>query len=84
VFLGADYENKDWCGVEFRAIGEIIKNRDDRHIMFVRTDDGKVTGKFNTDGYVDARNYNPMEISTFVIERLELLSQNDDVDSTEK
>lgn len=73
VFLGADYQRKDWCGIEFRAIREIIMARDNARIMFVRTDDGAVDGVFRTDGYVDARRFTPAQIAGFVCERLGLI-----------
>ena len=74
VFLGSDYQRKDWCGIEFRAIREIIMERDNGRIMFVRTDDGAVEGVFKTDGYVDARRFSPSQIAQFIVERLELLA----------
>ncbi|WP_448635438.1 TIR domain-containing protein [Pedobacter panaciterrae] len=70
VFLSADYQNKDWCGVEFRAIKEIIFTRDNNRIMFVKTDDGEVSGVFKTDGYIDARKFTPSEIAKFIVERI--------------
>ncbi|MER8809553.1 toll/interleukin-1 receptor domain-containing protein [Mesorhizobium australicum] len=73
VFIGADYQRKDWCGVEFRAIREIIMARDEQRIMYVRVDDGGVDGVFRTDGYVDARRFNPAEITQFITERLALI-----------
>ena len=41
--------------------------------MFVRTDDGRVDGVFDIDGYIDGREYEPEEISAFIRERVELL-----------
>jgi hypothetical protein len=73
VFLGENYQEKRWCGIEFRAIKEIISNRDDKRVMFIRMDDGKVDGVFVTDGYIDARQHNSDEIVDFIIERLKLL-----------
>lgn len=74
VFLSADYQNKDWCGVEFRAIKEIIFTRDHKRIMFVRTDNGEVGGVFKTDGYIDARKFTPSEIAKFIVERINVRS----------
>jgi hypothetical protein len=74
VFLGSDYQRKDWCGIEFRAIREIIMERDNARIMFVRTDDGAVDGVFKTDGYVDARRFSPAQIAQFICERLAVLT----------
>ena len=73
VFLGADYQKKDWCGIEFRAIREIIMARENNRIMFVRTDDGTVDGVFRTDGYIDARKFSSARIADFVVERLLVL-----------
>jgi hypothetical protein len=80
VFLSADYQRKDWCGVEFRAIREIMLNRQNERVMFVRTDDGEVAGVFKTDGYVDARKYKPDEIANFICERVNILKRNRNAD----
>lgn len=73
VFLSADYQRKNWCGIEFRAIREIIAEREHDKIMFVRTDDGSVEGVFATDGYIDARRYDSATIAQFIAERVGLL-----------
>lgn len=73
VFLSSDYQRKDWCGIEFRAIRDIIAERRNDRIMFVRTDDGMVDGVFKTDGYVDARIFPAAEIARFIGERVEFL-----------
>lgn len=73
VFLGSDYQRKDWCGIEFRAIREIIAERDHSRIMFIRVDDGEVEGVFRTDGYIDARQHSPERLATFIQERVALL-----------
>ena len=74
VFLSADYQRKDWCGIEFRAIRDIIIERDNQRIMFIRTNDGAVDGVFSTDGYVDARKFAPAQIAEFIRERSKLLN----------
>jgi hypothetical protein len=74
VFLGTDYQRKDWCGIEFRAIRDVIMEREHNRIMYVRMDDGPVEGVFRTDGYIDGRRFTPAEIAGFIEERLTLLS----------
>ena len=44
--------------------------------MFVRMDDGNVSGVFKTDGYIDGRTHTPEEIAKFILERV-LLLQSD-------
>lgn len=72
VFLCEEYEQKQWCGLEWRAIREHIKNRRDQVVMFMRFDDASVQGVFSTDGYVDLRNFNPSEAAGFIINRIRL------------
>ncbi len=73
VFLSADYQKKDWCYVEFRAVQEIIHSREKNRIMYVRTDDGDVEGVFKTDGYIDARKFDAAKIAEFICQRLDVL-----------
>ena len=74
VFLCGDYQRKEWCGIEFRAIREIIKKSENERIMFVRMDDRPVEGVFKVDGYIDARKHSPLEIAGYIHERVGLLS----------
>lgn len=73
VFICEKYQEKDWCGIEFRAIREIIKNKQNEKIMIVRMDNGKVEGIFETDGYIDSNKYTTKEVADFIKQRLELL-----------
>lgn len=72
VFLCADYEAKQWCGLEWRAIREIIKNRNDDSIMLMRFDDSSIQGLFSLDGYVDLREYTPLQAARHIAERVRL------------
>jgi len=73
VFLSGDYQKKLWCGIEFRAIKEVLMKCEHEKIMFVKTDDGNVEGVFKTDGYIDARKSSPIEIARFIWERVEII-----------
>ncbi|WP_363347922.1 TIR domain-containing protein [Methylocystis echinoides] len=75
VFLSSDYQKKSWCGIEFRAVREIIFERGFDRVMFVKTDDGDVEGVFRTDGFIDARQYSPSDIARFIEERISLLAR---------
>lgn len=72
VFLCAEYERKEWCGLEWRAIRNIIKNKNDHAIMFMRFDRADVSGVFSIDGYVDLDEYTPLEAARMVVERVRL------------
>lgn len=72
VFLCADYERKQWCGLEWRAIRTIIKNKNDHAIMFMRFDGANVAGSLSIDGYVDIEEYSPVQVARMIVERVRL------------
>lgn len=74
VFLCAEYSKKQWCGLEWRAIRDIIKAKENKRIMFVRFDNTDVDGVFSIDGYIDANKLSETEVSKFILERISLLS----------
>jgi hypothetical protein len=71
VFLCEKYNEKEWCGLEWRAIRELIKKRRDEDVMPFRFDDAAVPGIFSIDGYVDLRNRTPDEAAGFIVQRCE-------------
>lgn len=73
VFLCEKYQEKNWCGVEFRAIRNVLFRGEIEKVMYVKMDDGQVDGVFTTDGYIDGRRHSPEELSKFVLERLQTL-----------
>lgn len=75
AFIGQDYQRKDWCGIEFRAIRQIIGERHHDRVMYVKLDDGAVDGVLPQDGYVDARRHSAEAIAGFIAERSEHLSR---------
>ncbi|TWU08177.1 TIR domain-containing protein [Stieleria varia] len=70
VFLCAEYAKKDWCGLEWRAVRDIIKSRDDGSVMFVRFDDAEIDGVFSIDGYIDGNRNTTKQVADFVLERI--------------
>jgi TIR domain len=78
AFLSAAYQTKDWCGIEFKAIRDILKQRDDSKVMYVRHDAGHVDGVFSTDGYIDANIHKPIEVADLIVERVRLKPRNEE------
>jgi hypothetical protein len=70
VFLCREYQNKDWCGLEWRALRDLIKTRRGDSLMPFRFDDTAVPGLFSIDGYVDVRNRTPGETVALILTRL--------------
>jgi hypothetical protein len=70
VFICAEYAKKQWCGLEWRAIRDIIKSRQDDMLMFVRLDDAAIDGLFSIDGFIDARTHSPAQLAHLIAQRL--------------
>ncbi len=73
IFLCADYEKKEWCGVELRAIKDLIKKGKDDMIMPLRIDDEEVRGFLSIDGALYLDNRPPTEIAELIVKRLNSL-----------
>ncbi len=70
VFLSKDYATKEWCGLEWRAIRDIIKQRCDATVMLLRFDQAYVPGLFGTDGYIDIASWSPAQTAEAILERV--------------
>ena len=70
AFLCEDYGHKEWCGIEWRALRDIIKSKRDHQVVLVRMDDGEVPGIFSIDGYVDARAMPPEHLADLISKRV--------------
>lgn len=75
VFLCEKYAEKRWCGVEWRAILDILHKSKNEKIMYVKAsptniDDIDLPGFYGSqDGYLDADNRPAQEIADLIIER---------------
>jgi hypothetical protein len=77
VFLCEAYDQKEWCGLEWRAVRDLIKKRQDERVLLVRADDAEVPGIFSIDGYIDMREHTEDEVAGAILDRLQLLELED-------
>jgi hypothetical protein len=70
VFISAEYQSKEWCGLEWRAVQDMIKKRRDEDILPMRFDDTDVPGLFSIDGYIDVRDRDPENVAHIILKRL--------------
>jgi len=70
VFLAKDYATSDWCGLEWRAIRDMIKKKSGKQVMFVRFDGRRYRWNVSIDGYLDATVFTPEQIATYILERV--------------
>jgi tetratricopeptide (TPR) repeat protein len=73
VFLCKDYERKEWPGLEWRLVRDLIKRKSADRIMLIRTDEAPVSGLLGIDGYLDAGNLGPDLIAERILKRLRTL-----------
>ncbi len=81
VFLCKEYAQKQWCGLEWRAIRDIIKSKEDDRVMFVRLDNAPIDGVFSIDGYIDGNTFSAEKVANFISERLALIPNRPNEDA---
>ncbi len=74
VFICKQYQDKKWCGLEFKAVREMIMEKEEFKIMYIRLDDGNVDGVFKTDGYIDGTKFDSNQLACFIKERLDIIT----------
>jgi len=70
--LCKDYENREWCGLEWSAIYGLIKQRKSEEVMLCRFDRVEGAGLFGLAGFVDLDDKTPDETARLIFERLAL------------
>jgi hypothetical protein len=76
VFLCREYQEKEWCGLEWRAIRSLIQQRREGDVMLFRFDSAEIPGLFPGDGHVWLREppdqMPPQEAAQDILKRLEI------------
>ena len=73
AFVCREYDEKKWCGVEWRKIRERLSEGGAREIMYVRLDVGDVAGMTTLDGFVDAQKETPETVASLILEKLQIV-----------
>ncbi|HEY4309308.1 MAG TPA: TIR domain-containing protein [Pirellulales bacterium] len=70
VFLSTEYESKEWCGLEWRAIRDLIKQRKSETMMLFRFDSAApLPGLFSIDGYIWIGSRDPIDVARLILQR---------------
>jgi hypothetical protein len=75
VFLCEAYEKGEWCGLEWRVIREMIKNKRGSNIMLMRFDDTEIPGLLELDGFINLSAYSPEIAADLIRKRIEFESR---------
>jgi hypothetical protein len=70
IFLCKEYDQKEWCGLEWRACRDLLKRKQDARLMFLRLDDADMPGLYSIDGYLDIRTMSDAEVADAILQRL--------------
>ncbi|MFB3895712.1 MAG: tetratricopeptide repeat protein, partial [bacterium] len=73
-FFCQDYEEKEWCDVEWRAIRDTLKTcQNDEKLMGMRFDNTPIKGFLGLDGYIQIGDRHPEVIADLILERLRIM-----------
>lgn len=70
LVLCAEYEKKEWCHLEWRAVRDLIKQRRDDDIMLFRADEADIPGLYSIDGSAPIDAFSAAEAATLILQRL--------------
>jgi hypothetical protein len=67
-----NYVGKEWCGLEWRAIYGLLKQREDQSVMLMRFDRVEPKGLYGLAGFIDLDDQTPAQAARLILERLAL------------
>src|ERR1017187_4077839 len=70
VFLCKEYNEKEWCGLEWRACRDLVKKKQDDRLMFFRLAHADIPGLYSIDGYQDISHLTDGEVAAAILSRL--------------
>src|SRR5882762_2540160 len=66
------YDEKEWTGLEWTAIHDLLKKRQDNEVMLCRFEHAEIAGLYSTSGFVELDHKTPDQAATLILERLAL------------
>jgi hypothetical protein len=76
VVICEDYSQKEWPGLEWDAVFDLIKKRKEAEVMLCRFDHATVEGLFSDAGYVGLDDKTPEQAARLILQRLALNEGN--------
>lgn len=73
VVVCPNYSEKEWAGLEWMAIHDLIKNRKTEMVMLCRFEQAKLKGVFSTAGWIELDEKSPEETADLILQRLEII-----------
>ncbi|MBV9926428.1 MAG: tetratricopeptide repeat protein [Acidobacteria bacterium] len=70
VVLCLDYPRKEWCGLEWDAIFDLLKRRREGEVLLSRFEQAGVEGLYSDAGFVELDDKTPEDFARLILERL--------------
>jgi tetratricopeptide (TPR) repeat protein len=70
VVVCPDYDEKEWTGLEWVAIHDLLKQRKDGEVMLSRFDRAAVKGIHSNAGWIDLDHKTPEQAAALILQRL--------------
>jgi hypothetical protein len=71
VVICDDYSEKEWPGLEWDAVFDLLKKRKEAEVMLCRFNRASVEGLFSDAGYVELDDKSPEQTAKLILKRLE-------------
>ena len=72
VVVCPNYDVKEWTGLEWLAIHDLLQQRRREEVMLCRFDHAQVDGLFRGAGFIELETKTPEQFATLILERLAL------------
>ncbi|HXU37138.1 MAG TPA: tetratricopeptide repeat protein [Blastocatellia bacterium] len=72
VVICGQYAQKEWTGLEWDAIFDLLKQRREQEVLLGRFDRATVDGLYSDAGFIDFDQKTPAQTATVILERLAL------------
>ncbi|CAF0947967.1 unnamed protein product, partial [Didymodactylos carnosus] len=72
IFMCKQYNEREWCGLELRAIRNFIKTKQYHRIMLLSVDGtSEIDGIYGLDGHINIKDMKATEVADYIVQRLE-------------
>ena len=72
VVVCTDYDAKEWTGLEWLAIHDLLQQRRREEVMLCRFDHAQIDGLFRGAGFIELDTKSPEQFAKLILERLAL------------
>lgn len=72
VFVSSEYADKEWTGLEWRIVRDVMKRRRGNDVIPLRFDDTPIPGLLSIDAFIDLRDLDPEIVAGIIVEKIKV------------